>query len=32
MPVRKAEAVWEGSLKQGKGTMKFGGGAFEGAY
>ena len=32
MPVRKAEAVWEGTLKEGKGKMKFGSGAFEGAY
>ncbi len=32
MPVRKAEAVWEGGLMSGKGTVKFGGGAFEGAY
>ena len=32
MPVRNAEAVWEGSLKEGKGKMKFGSGAFEGAY
>jgi osmotically inducible protein OsmC len=32
MPVRKAEAVWEGNLRQGKGTMKLGSGAFEGAY
>jgi osmotically inducible protein OsmC len=32
MAVRKAEAVWQGSLKDGKGTMKFGSGAFEGAY
>jgi osmotically inducible protein OsmC len=32
MPVRKAEAVWEGNLMKGKGTMKFGGGAFEGPY
>ena len=32
MAVRKAEAVWEGNLKQGKGTMKLGSGAFEGAY
>ncbi len=32
MPVRKAEAVWEGSLKEGKGKMKLGSGAFEGAY
>ena len=32
MPVRKAEAVWEGNLKEGKGIMKFGSGAYEGAY
>ena len=32
MPVRKAEAVWEGTLKEGKGKMKFGSGAFEGAF
>lgn len=32
MPVRKAEAVWNGDLKGGKGTMKFGSGAYEGAY
>ena len=25
-------AVWEGTLKKGKGTMKLGSGAFEGAY
>jgi lipoyl-dependent peroxiredoxin len=32
MLVRSAEAVWQGSLLQGKGTMAFGGGAFKGAY
>ncbi len=32
MPVRKAEAVWEGDLKAGHGTMKLGSGAYEGAY
>jgi len=32
MPVRTAAAVWEGNLRKGKGTMKFGGGAFEGNY
>lgn len=32
MPVRKAEAVWEGNLLKGHGRMKFGSGAFEGAY
>jgi osmotically inducible protein OsmC len=32
MPIRKASAVWEGNLPKGKGTIKFGSGAFEGAY
>ena len=32
MPVRKAYAVWEGNLIEGKGRMKLGSGAFEGAY
>jgi len=32
MPVRNAEARWEGDLPNGKGTMRFGGGAFEGQY
>jgi osmotically inducible protein OsmC len=32
MPVRKANAVWEGNLRDGKGTMRFGSGAFEGSY
>jgi osmotically inducible protein OsmC len=32
MPVRKANAVWEGSLKEGHGTVKLGSGAFEGQY
>ena len=32
MPVRKANAIWEGSLKEGQGTMKLGSGAFEGRY
>lgn len=32
MPLRKAEAVWEGNLKDGKGRVKLGSGAFEGAY
>jgi len=32
MPTRNAQAAWEGDLKGGKGTMKFGSGAFEGAY
>lgn len=32
MPKRKANAIWNGDLKGGKGTMKFGSGAYEGAY
>ena len=32
MLVRKSTAVWEGGLKNGKGTMKFGSGAYEGKY
>lgn len=32
MPVRKAEAVWEGNLREGKGNVKLGSGAFEGSY
>ena len=32
MPVRKANAVWEGSLREGHGTVKLGSGAYEGQY
>jgi len=32
MPNRKANAVWEGDLMQGRGTMKLGSGAYEGEY
>lgn len=32
MPERKANAVWNGTLKEGEGTMRFGSGAFEGKY
>jgi lipoyl-dependent peroxiredoxin len=32
MPVRKAEAVWEGRLRDGKGTMKLGSGNFQETY
>ena len=32
MAVRTAEAVWEGNLKQGKGTMTIGDGVYEGPY
>lgn len=32
MPVRTAKAEWKGNLKEGKGTMSLGSGAYEGAY
>ena len=32
MPVRSAEAVWQGDLQNGRGQMKLGSGAFEGPY
>lgn len=32
MPARIGTAVWEGTLKEGKGTMKLGSGAYEGPY
>jgi lipoyl-dependent peroxiredoxin len=32
MAKRTAEAIWKGNLTEGKGSMKFGSGAFEGAY
>src|SRR3982750_3432279 len=32
MPVRNAEATWNGNLKEGKGSVKLGSGAFEGKY
>ena len=32
MPIRTADAVWEGDLKSGKGNMKLAGGAFDGPY
>jgi osmotically inducible protein OsmC len=32
MPTRTASAVWRGSLKDGKGVMRLGGGAYEGPY
>jgi len=32
MPQSRAEAVWEGSLKEGKGNIKLASGAFNGAY
>ena len=32
MPARTATARWEGGLRNGKGSMRLGGGAFEGQY
>lgn len=32
MATRTGRAIWEGTLKDGKGTMTLGSGAFEGAY
>ena len=32
MPTRQSEAEWSGDLKGGKGTMKLGSGAYQGAY
>jgi osmotically inducible protein OsmC len=32
MPMRSADAVWKGTLREGKGTMKMASGAYEGQY
>ena len=32
MPVRKADAVWNGTLKEGAGVMKLQSGAYEGPF
>ena len=32
MAIRNASAVWNGTLKEGDGTMKMGSGTFEGAF
>jgi osmotically inducible protein OsmC len=32
MPVRKADAVWNGTITEGSGTVRLGSGAFEGQY
>lgn len=32
MPIRTASAAWEGTLKDGQGSMKLGSGAYEGKY
>lgn len=32
MPIRSAEALWQGSVREGKGTIKLESGSFEGPY
>lgn len=32
MAVRNADAYWQGNLKEGKGTLRLGSGAYEGGY
>jgi osmotically inducible protein OsmC len=32
VPIRKSEAEWQGNLKEGKGSLKLGSGAFSGSY
>lgn len=32
MAIRKATAVWQGNLKEGKGTLELGSGGFQGPY
>lgn len=32
MAIRSAQATWQGNLKEGKGSMKLGSGAFEGPF
>ncbi len=32
MPTRKANAIWNGTLKEGNGQMSFAGGAYKGSY
>ena len=32
MPVRTSDAEWHGTLREGHGHMRFGGGAYDGAY
>ena len=32
MPIRKAQAAWHGTFRDGEGEMSLGSGAFEGAY
>ena len=32
MPTRTSDAVWHGNLRQGRGHMRFGGGAYDGEF
>jgi osmotically inducible protein OsmC len=32
MPIRKAQAAWHGTFREGEGKMRLGSGAFEGGY
>lgn len=32
MPTRTSDAEWHGTLREGRGHMRFGGGAYDGAY
>ena len=32
MPIRTSDAVWHGNLHEGSGHMRFGGGAYDGAF
>lgn len=32
MPTRTSDAIWHGNLREGRGHMRFGGGAYEGEY
>jgi osmotically inducible protein OsmC len=32
MPIRTSDAEWQGTLREGSGKMRFGSGAYEGAY
>ncbi len=32
MPIRTSDAIWDGNLREGHGHMRFGGGAYDGAF
>ncbi len=32
MPIRTSDAIWNGNLREGRGHMRFGGGAYDGEY